>query len=123
MSTNYYLVEPGTVYSPDESIHIGKTAGDMVMLQSCEDRMDSRVTSWAQWKAAIRAIGEVWNEYGVPMDAETFIGWIEDASEAGRRRQYDWVQEHAETDPYTASIRDTYWLDEDGFTFTSGEFF
>jgi hypothetical protein len=77
------------------------------------------ITSWAHWKAAILAEGEVWDEYGTKWDVDRFIADVEATDPDRRRRQYDWVQD----DRYHRwTTGDRYWLDGDGFSFCDLEF-
>jgi hypothetical protein len=77
------------------------------------------IVSWEEWKTALRADGEVWDEYGQRHDVEQFIADVEATEPERRRRQYDWMVQHARD--YGLSM-DRDWLDPDGFSFTLSEF-
>lgn len=123
MSTNFFLVEPGAVFSPDYSIHVGKRAGDSWSFQGHRDStFDSELTSWAQYKRVIRMLGSVWTEYGVAVDAEAFIAEVEAMDAEARSRQHAWVEAHAKTDAVTALHLQDCWLDGEGYSFTWADF-
>ena len=73
------------------------------------------LTSWRQWREALRQEGEVWDECGRQFDVQQFIAAVESTDPDSRRRQFEWVQAHG-------TVRDKDWLDGDGFSFYDGEF-
>lgn len=78
------------------------------------------LASWRQWKRElIDRGGQVWDEYGRQHDLAEFIAAVESTKPEHRRRQCDWVQEHAGD---YGTRGDRYWLDGDGFSFYDGEF-
>ena len=98
--------------------HIGKS---MTMFRGYRPDPDwpgdttPTITSWQEWKAALRADGQIVDEYGREHDVEEFITAVEATDPDRRRRQFDWVQQYGAT-------RDNDWLDADGFSFYAGEF-
>lgn len=77
------------------------------------------LATWQQWKAELLKGGEVWDEYGRREETAAFIEAVEATKPEHRRRQYDWMVEHARD--YGLSLgRD--WLDPEGFSFAEGEF-
>jgi hypothetical protein len=74
--------------------------------------------SWQDWKTALRAGGEIWDEYGNPHEVERFIGDVESTDPALRRRHFDWMVRYSRT----YNIENEDWHDADGFSFTAGEF-
>lgn len=77
------------------------------------------IVTWEDWKAHLRAGGEVWDEYGKQWDVETFIADVETTPPNMRRMQYDWMVRHEGRFGVTL---DDDWLDPDGFSFTDREF-
>lgn len=116
MGTNYYLAE-----TPCENackhcgkateLHIGKS---LRMFQAHQGTSFGPLTSWQQWRKAIQAVGLVTDEYRNTYKADEFIALVEAVPMNERRRQYDWMRDHYEV------VSD--WLDDDGFSFTWGDF-
>lgn len=85
------------------------------------------VGSWQEWKARLRAGGEVWDESEERVPTEQFIRDVEATDAPLRRWQYDWVRDHQSQSPIQIIISqnprpDAYWLDPDGFTFSGRPF-
>lgn len=85
------------------------------------------VGSWQEWKARLRAGGEVWDSYGERVPTEEFIRDVEATNPEARRWQYDWVRDNQWRSPLHTIISqsprpDAHWLDPDGFTFTGRPF-
>lgn len=85
-----------------------------------DDQPFDEVLSWADWKARLRAGGELWDEYGKQWEVEKFIASMEGVPSEGRRRQYDWIREHGYPRGYLG--KDDDWLDPDGFSFCGRDF-
>lgn len=102
-------------------LHIGKYAGAALSFEGHFGPY--KLTSWAEWQAALRSSGHVETEYGSRVPTETFIAEVEGALKSDRRRQYDWVRDHHRLDDLLDRVEPGYyWLDADGFTFHGGEF-
>ena len=102
--------------------HIGKS---MVTFQGYRpepwdggDKTD--IQSWEDWKVALRAGGEVHNEYGEVIAVEEFICDVESTSLEARSRQFRWMESRQPSSvvgptPHT-------WLDPAGFSFSTQDF-
>lgn len=80
------------------------------------------ILSWQDWKMELTKPGhEVWDEYGVKVDTDSFFQKVEEVPMDLRRRNYDSVQELVRERGYRPIIGED-WLDPEGFSFYNEEF-
>lgn len=118
MSTNYYAtIEQETPFdsarAKTTTYHIGKFfAPDGIILNA------TFFASWYHWKYFLKEIAprvqnasvRILSEYGDALPVEDFVKMVEATSPEGRRRQFDMVPEDHRA-----------YLDQDGFTMTTGD--
>lgn len=80
------------------------------------------ITSWADWKKQLLSGGEVWDEYDVKLDTESFIASVEATAPEDRRRQYATVRGSYFSPNVGSASPGGDWLDAERFSFTGCEF-
>lgn len=128
MSTNYYAewnlgptIDTMAAVQVDFDpmlirFHIGKWSSGVSLNGSVFE-------SWAAWKHFLTQQNvRVIAEYGVEQDKELFIAEWDETTLEQRTRQHDWVVNNIGP---TALHRNKggYWLDDEGFTMSNGDFF
>lgn len=109
---------------PAGEVHIGKS-GRMLRGYKPDGywgRVDvPPIASWAEWKAYLRSDPkmQVEDEYGKRMTVEELIEYFESTPMDLRRRQYDWVVDHAGR---IGIDKDSDILEPDGFSLCFREF-
>jgi hypothetical protein len=118
IGTNYYHrteVCPHCGHAAEE-VHIGKSSSGWTFSFHGTDQ----IRSWTDWKAHLAAGGEIRDEYGEVVSLEQFAALVERKRSAPsnhttycRASDTLWTREHG--------FRDC-WLDEEGHSFSGGDF-
>ena len=118
MGTNYYLEPtqtpcPTCGYDPSERIHIGKLSGGWEFSFHGTDT----IRSWKDWQTVLSGNGVIYDEYGRVVPSAELIKIVDTHKGAGLNhydyciKKYPGWGEHGDE-----------WKDEDGNSFSSGEF-
>ena len=122
MGTNFYWYPPDHKDDEEEPLHIGKRSGAgggllSYSFQGHREGVDTKIDSWAKWKACLLSGGHVRDEYDQVIDTQEFIAQVEATTPENRRRQFDWMRDHG----YPLGPEGD-WLCDDGFSFTYKDF-
>ena len=104
MGTNYYWIVDicPTCNRGSEEVHIGKYSGGWrFSFQSYDD-----IKSWRQWKEHLKN-QSIKNEYGEIISFDIFCNIVENSRGSIHAKEYP---------------NSTYWIDEDGYSFSSKDF-
>ena len=116
MSTNYYArlaLGGSNSAATTVSIHIGKTSGGAIL-------SGDWFSSFKEWKNFLSYNADkvdIFDEYKTPLTFDELVERFEKYDSEERARQFNWLKENL------PSSMSSHWLDEDGFTFSKGEFF
>lgn len=125
MGTNYYWHKNTcpTCGHSKEVFHIGKSSGGWTFsfqaLRDYESPNKQPVLSVKDWKKVMRSKGSIYDEYGALVSRKEFWALVQ------RKKEHPGAQVHAtyvKKDYPGTRFAEESWLDEEGNSFSLGEF-